>query len=140
MKNQTTNRAALIAALSILAAIICIALSMQHENGDAFVEIKPIPTPKATNMIYQRPCSLLLHCHHQRRKQHCSRLTHPQRLPLPCKTARLSSRSVFLTIPYPWHTAWKNQRSRKLPAGLRLPCCPAKMVCALSTVIATVTT
>ena len=51
MKNQTTNRAALIAALSILAAIICIALSMQHENGDAFVEIKPMPTPKATNMI-----------------------------------------------------------------------------------------
>ena len=51
MKNQTTNRAALIAALSILAAIIGIALSMQHENGDAFVEIKPIPTPKATNVI-----------------------------------------------------------------------------------------
>ena len=55
MKNQTTNRAALIAALSILAAIICIALSMQHENGDAFVEIKPIPTPKATNMILSTP-------------------------------------------------------------------------------------
>ena len=51
MKSQTTTRAALIAALSILAAIIGIALSMQHENGDAFVEIKPIPTPKATNMI-----------------------------------------------------------------------------------------
>lgn len=51
MKSQTTKRAALIAALSILAAIIGIALSMQHENGDAFVEIKPIPTPKATNMI-----------------------------------------------------------------------------------------
>ncbi len=51
MKNQTTTRAALIAALSILAAIIGIALSMQHENGDAFVEIKPIPTPKANNMI-----------------------------------------------------------------------------------------
>ncbi|WP_443682794.1 class D sortase, partial [Phascolarctobacterium succinatutens] len=26
-------------------------LSMQHENGDAFVEIKPIPTPKATNVF-----------------------------------------------------------------------------------------
>lgn len=51
MKNQTTTRAALIAALSILAAIIGIALSMQHENGDAFVEIKPIPTPKATNVF-----------------------------------------------------------------------------------------
>ena len=51
MKSQTTTRAALIAALSILATIIGIALSMQHENGDAFVEIKPIPTPKAANMI-----------------------------------------------------------------------------------------
>lgn len=51
MKNQTTKRAAFIAALSILAAIIGIALSMQHENGDAFVEIKPMPTPKATNVI-----------------------------------------------------------------------------------------
>ena len=55
MKNQTTKRAALIAVLSILAAIICIALSMQHENGDAFVEIKPIPTPKATNVISSTP-------------------------------------------------------------------------------------
>lgn len=55
MKSQTTKRAALIAALSILAAIIGIALSMQHENGDAFVEIKPIPTPKATNMISSTP-------------------------------------------------------------------------------------
>lgn len=51
MKSQTTKRAALIAALSILAAIIGIALSVQHEDGDAFVEIKPIPTPKATNVI-----------------------------------------------------------------------------------------
>ena len=51
MKSQTTTRAALIAALSILAAIIGIALSMQHENGDAFVEIKPIPTPNATNVL-----------------------------------------------------------------------------------------
>lgn len=55
MKSQTTRRAALIAALSILAAIIGIALSMQHENGDAFVEIKPMPTPKATNMISSTP-------------------------------------------------------------------------------------
>lgn len=55
MKNQTTTRAALIAALSILAAIIGIALSMQHENGDAFVEIKPMPTTKATNMISSTP-------------------------------------------------------------------------------------
>ena len=55
MKNQTTNRAAFIAALSILAAIIGIVLSMQHENGDAFVEIKPMPTPKATNMISSTP-------------------------------------------------------------------------------------
>ena len=55
MKSQTTKRAALIAALSILAAIIGIALSMQHENGDAFVEIKPIPTPKATNVISSTP-------------------------------------------------------------------------------------
>lgn len=55
MKNQTTNRAAFIAALSILAAIIGMALSMQHENGDAFVEIKPIPTPKATNVISSLP-------------------------------------------------------------------------------------
>ena len=55
MKNQTTKRAAFIAALSILAAIIGIALSMQHENGDAFVEIKPMPTPKATNMISSTP-------------------------------------------------------------------------------------
>lgn len=55
MKNQTTNRAAFIAALSILAAIIGIVLSMQHENGDAFVEIKPIPTPKATNVISSTP-------------------------------------------------------------------------------------
>lgn len=55
MKSQTTRRAALIAALSILAAIIGIALSMQHENGDVFVEIKPIPTPKATNMISSTP-------------------------------------------------------------------------------------
>ena len=51
MKSQTTKRAALIAALSILAAIIGIALSMQHENGDVFVEINPIPTPKATNVL-----------------------------------------------------------------------------------------
>ena len=51
MKSQTTKRAALIAALSILAAIIGIALSVQHEDGDAFVEIKPIPTPKATNVL-----------------------------------------------------------------------------------------
>ena len=55
MKNQTTNRAAFIAALSIFAAIIGIVLSMQHENGDAFVEIKPMPTPKATNMISSTP-------------------------------------------------------------------------------------
>lgn len=55
MKSQTTKRAAFIAALSILAAIIGIALSMQHENGDAFVEIKPIPTPKATNVISSTP-------------------------------------------------------------------------------------
>lgn len=55
MKSQTTKRAALIAALSILAAIIGIALSMQHENGDAFVEIKPIPTPKTTNVISSTP-------------------------------------------------------------------------------------
>ena len=48
MKNQTTNRSAFIAALSILAAIIGMALSVQHGNGDAFVEIKPIPTPNAT--------------------------------------------------------------------------------------------
>ena len=51
MKNQTTKRAAFIVALSILAAIIGIALSVQHGNGDAFVEIKPIPTPKATNVL-----------------------------------------------------------------------------------------
>ena len=51
MKSQTTTRAALIAALSILAAIIGIALSVQHEDGDAFVEIKPIPTPNATNVL-----------------------------------------------------------------------------------------
>ena len=55
MKSQTTKKAALIAALSILAAIIGIALSMQHENGDAFVEIKPIPTPKATNVTSSTP-------------------------------------------------------------------------------------
>ena len=55
MKNQTTTRAALIAALSILAAIIGIALSVQHEDGDVFVEIKPMPTPKATNMISSTP-------------------------------------------------------------------------------------
>lgn len=55
MKSQTTKRAVLIAALSILAAIIGIALSMQHENGDVFVEIKPMPTPKATNMISSTP-------------------------------------------------------------------------------------
>ena len=55
MKNQTTKRAAFIAALSILAAIIGMALSMQHGNGDAFVEIKPIPTPKATNVISSTP-------------------------------------------------------------------------------------
>lgn len=55
MKSQTTKKAALIAALSILAAIIGIALSVQHENGDAFVEIKPIPTPKATNVISSTP-------------------------------------------------------------------------------------
>ena len=57
MKNHTTKRAALIAALSILAAIIGIALSMQHENGDAFVEIKPMPTPKATYVISSTPLS-----------------------------------------------------------------------------------
>ena len=28
---------------------------MQHEDGDAFVEIKPIPTPKATNMFSSTP-------------------------------------------------------------------------------------
>lgn len=55
MKSQTTKRAALIAALSILAAIIGIALSMQHENGDVFVEIKPISTPKATYVISSTP-------------------------------------------------------------------------------------
>ncbi len=57
MKSQTTTRAALITALSILAAIIGIALSMHHENGDAFVEIKPMPTPKATNVISSTPLS-----------------------------------------------------------------------------------
>lgn len=51
MKSQTIKRAVFITALSILAAIIGIALSVQHEDGDAFVEIKPIPTPKATNVI-----------------------------------------------------------------------------------------
>lgn len=55
MKSQTTTRAVLIAALSILAAIIGIALSMQHENGDAFVEIKPIPTPNTTNVLSSTP-------------------------------------------------------------------------------------
>lgn len=55
MKNQTTKRVAFIAALSILAAIIGIALSVQHEDGDVFVEIKPMPTPKATNMISSTP-------------------------------------------------------------------------------------
>lgn len=55
MKSQTTKRAVLIAALSILAAIIGIALSVQHEDGDVFVEIKPMPTPKATNMISSTP-------------------------------------------------------------------------------------
>lgn len=55
MKSQTTKKAALIAALSILAAIIGIALSMQHENGDAFVEIKPIPTPNTTNVLSSTP-------------------------------------------------------------------------------------
>lgn len=55
MKSQTTKRAVLIAALSILAAIIGIALSMQHEDGDAFVEIKPISTPKATYVISSTP-------------------------------------------------------------------------------------
>lgn len=55
MKNQTTKKAALIAALSILAAIIGIALSVQHEDGDVFVEIKPMPMPKATNMISSTP-------------------------------------------------------------------------------------
>lgn len=55
MKSHTTKRAVFIAALSILAAIIGIALSMQHGNGDAFVEIKPIPTPKATNVISSTP-------------------------------------------------------------------------------------
>ena len=43
MKSQTTKRAVLIAALSILAAIIGIALSVQHENGDVFVEIGAAP-------------------------------------------------------------------------------------------------
>ena len=57
MKSQTTTRAALIAALSILAAIIGIALSVQHEDGDVFVEIKPIPTPKATYVISSTPLS-----------------------------------------------------------------------------------
>ena len=55
MKSQTTKRAVFIAALSILAAIIGIALSMQHEDGDAFVEIKPISTPKATYVISSTP-------------------------------------------------------------------------------------
>ncbi len=55
MKSQTTKRAVLIAALSILAAIIGIALSMQHEDGDAFVEIKPISTPKATYVLSSTP-------------------------------------------------------------------------------------
>lgn len=55
MKNQTTKRAAFIAALSILAAIIGIALSVQHGNGDAFVEIKPISTPNATNVLSSTP-------------------------------------------------------------------------------------
>ena len=55
MKSYTTKRAALIAALSILAAIIGIALSMQHEDGDAFVEIKPISTPKAIYVISSTP-------------------------------------------------------------------------------------
>lgn len=55
MKSQTAKRAALIAALSILAAIIGIALSVQHENGDVFIEIEPLPTPKATNVISSTP-------------------------------------------------------------------------------------
>ena len=57
MKSHTTKRAVFIAALSILAAIIGIALSMQHEDGDAFVEIKPMPTPKATYVISSTPLS-----------------------------------------------------------------------------------
>ena len=55
MKNQTTKRAAFIAALSILAAIVGIGISGEHEDGDVFVEIKPMPTPKATNMISSTP-------------------------------------------------------------------------------------
>ena len=138
MKSQTTTRAALIAALSILAAIIGIALSMQHENGDVFVEIKPIPTPKATNMISSTP------------------LPSPTALPSPTPEATLQPTYPSAATPAPVqdgkafftlsilndtisvHTAWKNQRSKKLPAGLRLPYCQARMVCALSTAIATV--
>ena len=83
MKNQTTKRAAFIAALSILAAIIGIALSMQHENGDAFVEIKPMPTPKATNMISSTP------------------LPSPAALPPPTPEATLQSAYPSAATPAP---------------------------------------
>ena len=81
MKSQTTKRAALIAALSILAAIIGIALSMQHENGDAFVENKPIPTPKTTNVISSTP------------------LFSPAALPSPTPEATLQSACPSATTP-----------------------------------------
>ena len=83
MKNQTTKRAAFIAALSILAAIIGIALSVQHEDGDVFVEIKPMPTPKATNMISSTP------------------LPSPAAVPSPTPEATLQPSCPFAATPAP---------------------------------------
>ena len=139
MKSQTTTRAALIAALSILAAIIGIALSMQHENGDAFVEIKPMPTPKATNMISSTPLP--------------SPAAVPQSSPTPEATLQwvytprvtpspVQDGNAFFTLSILNDTisvAYGVEEStlKKLPVGLRPPYCQAKTVCALSTVIAT---
>ena len=138
MKSHTTKRAALIAALSILAAIIGIALSVQHGNGDAFVEIKPIPTPKATNVISS------------------TSLPSPTALPSPTPEATLQPTYPSAATPAPVQdgkafftlsilndtisVAYGVEEStlKKLPAGLRLPYCQARMVCALSTAIATV--
>lgn len=137
MKSQTTKRAALIAALSILAAIIGIALSMQHENGDAFVENKPIPTPKTTNVISSTP------------------LFSPAALPSPTPEATLQSACPSAATPAPVQggkafftlsilndtisVAYGVEEStlKKLPAGLRPPYCPVRVECALSTAIAT---
>lgn len=139
MKSQTTKRAALIAALSILAAIIGIALSMQHENGDVFVEIKPIPTPKATNMISSTPLpspAAVLQSS-PTPEATLQPVYTPTATPAPVQGGKafftLSILNDTISVAY----GVEESTLKKLPAGLRPPYCPVRVECALSTAIVT---